>query len=205
MGSRRPSFSYLNVPSSGIIKSTQTSNSNSGSTKSQADSPVGGFFPGPPPPPSYGRSHKESHHADGDAHPFRASHSPPHHHHHYGRPSSPPPVGQPALLLGTPLTSNNVMKQTEAKSQGNSRPSFLHHRSCSALDEMARHDGGNGSRRSSCTDEEDCEMDNDEESEVGQEEEEVEEEEEDVELRWERRRSTANVMSIQNLVGPSSS
>ncbi|KAG0072413.1 Transcription regulatory protein SNF2 [Linnemannia elongata] len=133
MGPRRPSFSYLNVPSSGIIKSTQTSNSNSGSTKSQADSP------------------------------------------------------------------------TEAKSQGNSRPSFLHHRSCSALDEMARHGGGNGSRRSSCTDEEDCEMDNDEESEVDQEEEEVEEEEEDIELRWERRRSTANVMSIQNLVGPSSS
>lgn len=114
------------------------------------------------------------------------------------------------------------MKQTAVAPQagvshGNGRPSFLHHRSCSALDEMARcgGDGGNGSRRSSCTDEEeDCEMDDDEEYEVDQEEdeeegeeedEEAEEEEEDVELRWERRGSTANVMSIQNLVGPSSS
>lgn len=201
MGPRRPSFSYANVPSSTSIKSTQTSNS-SGSTTSQADGPVGGFFPGPPPPPSYGRSHKESHHGDGGVHPFRTSHSPPHHH-HYGGPSSPPPVGQPAMLLGTPLITSNATKQTATVSHGNGKPSFLHHWSCSALDEMARHGGGSDSRRSSCTDEEGCGMEDDEEYEVDQEEE--EEEEEDVEVKWERRRSTANVMSIQNLVGPSSS
>ncbi|KAG9065374.1 hypothetical protein KI688_002699 [Linnemannia hyalina] len=198
MGPRRPSFSYANVQSSASIKSIQTSKS-SGSTASQADGPVGGFFPGPPLPPSYDRSHKESHHGDGGVHPFRTSHSPPHHH-HYGGPSSPPPVGQPALLLGTPLITSNATKQTAIVSHGNGKPSLLHHWSCSALDEMARHGDDSGSRRSSCTDEEGCEMEDDEEYEVDQEEE--EEEEEDVEVRWERRRSTANMMSIQNLVGP---
>ncbi|KAF9900624.1 hypothetical protein EC991_007084, partial [Linnemannia zychae] len=175
-GPRRPS--YLSVPMSGSATKSGQSNNNSSPTTPQSDGLNGGFcFPGPP--PSYGRSHKESSGGDGGVHPFRTSpNTPPGSYHRQQKSSSSsPPVGQPAMLLGTPLTSNNVMKQaTMSQDNGTSgRPTFLHHRSCSALDEMARHADR---RRSSCTttgdeeeeeeleyedEEEDCEMEEGEE------------------------------------------
>ncbi|KAG0380484.1 hypothetical protein BGX24_007968 [Mortierella sp. AD032] len=227
-GPRRPS--NLNAPVSASTannKSGQNGNNSSGPTTPQSDGPTGGFcFPGPP--PSYGRSHRESSKGDGGEHPLRTSpHTPPsgqyyRHHHPGSSSSSSPPVGQPALLLGTPLTSNNVMKQTTMMSQQDSgngrdgRPIFVHHRSCSALDEMARL----GDRRSSChtvtsitttgdedEDEEGYEDEEEEEEDCEMEDEDEEDGEEgEAEVRWqERRRSFANVMSIESLVGPSSS
>lgn len=83
------------------------------------------------------------------------------------------------------------------------RRTFPHHQSCSELNEMAMtgRDSGIGHH---CTDEEeeydDEEYDDDEEEGKC----EIDKEEEDMDVRWQRKRSTADIMSIENLVGPSS-
>ncbi|KAF9928304.1 Myb- protein A [Linnemannia zychae] len=164
----------------------------------------GYYFPGPTPPPSYGRSHKESHSYE-STHPFQVPNTPPSNLRRKSGSASPPPVGQPALLLGTPLTSSNVMKHSADLFRDGERLPITHQRSYSALDQMTKH---SISRRSSYTGDEEEEEDDDNNSEM-----EVYESAQKassrqnkyIETRSERRRSTADIMSIENLVGPSSS